>query len=76
MRRVLVVDDEEHLRLVLTMFLRKQGYEVETAASAEERANGLERVCVVVSDRALRRPGTPRTGTSSPQVRRGQGESQ
>ncbi len=35
MPRVLVVDDEENLRLVLRTFLRKQGYEVETAASAE-----------------------------------------
>jgi two-component system response regulator AtoC len=35
MARVLVVDDEENLRLVLRTFLRKQGYEVETAASAE-----------------------------------------
>jgi len=36
MSRVLVVDDEESLRLVLRTFLRKQGYEVETAGSAEE----------------------------------------
>jgi len=36
MRRVLVVDDEENLRLVLDMFLKKEGYEVETAASGEE----------------------------------------
>jgi two-component system response regulator AtoC len=35
MARVLVVDDEENLRLVLRTFLRKQGYEVETAANAE-----------------------------------------
>jgi len=35
MRRVLVVDDEENLRLVLRTFLRKQGYEVEVAETAE-----------------------------------------
>src|SRR5690606_25735009 len=35
MSRVLVVDDEESLRLVLRTMLRKNGYEVETAASAE-----------------------------------------
>lgn len=36
MRRVLVVDDEENLRLVLRTFLRRQGYEVETAENGEE----------------------------------------
>ncbi len=35
-RRVLVVDDEENLRLVLKTLLRRHGYEVETAASGEE----------------------------------------
>jgi two-component system response regulator AtoC len=36
MARVLVVDDEENLRLVLRTLLRKSGYEVETCASAEQ----------------------------------------
>jgi two-component system response regulator AtoC len=36
MRRVLVVDDEENLRLVLRTLLRRNGYEVENAASGEE----------------------------------------
>jgi two-component system response regulator AtoC len=35
-RRVLVVDDEENLRLVLRTLLRRHGYEVETAQSGEE----------------------------------------
>jgi two-component system response regulator AtoC len=35
MRKVLVVDDEENIRLVLQTLLRKHGYEVETAPSAE-----------------------------------------
>jgi two-component system response regulator AtoC len=35
MRRVLVVDDEENIRLVLKTLLRKQGYEVEVAESGE-----------------------------------------
>jgi two-component system, NtrC family, response regulator AtoC len=35
-RRVLVVDDEENLRLVLKTLLRRHGYEVETASSGEE----------------------------------------
>ena len=36
MRRVLVVDDEENIRVVLRTLLRRHGYEVETAASGEE----------------------------------------
>jgi len=36
MRRVLVVDDEENLRLVVRSVLRREGYEVEVAASGEE----------------------------------------
>ena len=36
MRRVLVVDDEENLRIVLRTLLRRHGYEVETAQSGEE----------------------------------------
>jgi two-component system response regulator AtoC len=35
-RRVLVVDDEENLRLVLKTLLRRHGYEVESAATGEE----------------------------------------
>jgi two-component system, NtrC family, response regulator AtoC len=35
-RRVLVVDDEENLRVVLRTLLRRHGYEVESAASGEE----------------------------------------
>jgi two-component system, NtrC family, response regulator AtoC len=36
MRRVLVVDDEESLRVVVRSFLRRDGYEVEVASSVEE----------------------------------------
>jgi len=35
MARVLVVDDEENIRLVLRTMLRKNGYEVDVASSAE-----------------------------------------
>jgi len=35
-RRVLIVDDEENIRLVLRTLLRRHGYEVEAAASGEE----------------------------------------
>ena len=36
MKRVLVVDDEENIRLVVRSYLRRDGYEVEVAASGEE----------------------------------------
>ncbi|MCB9667613.1 MAG: sigma-54-dependent Fis family transcriptional regulator [Myxococcales bacterium] len=42
MRRVLVVDDEENLRLVLRTLLSKEGYDVETAASAEQALDRIE----------------------------------
>jgi two-component system, NtrC family, response regulator AtoC len=40
-RRVLVVDDEENLRLVLRTLLARSGYEVQVAKSAEEALAGL-----------------------------------
>jgi two-component system, NtrC family, response regulator AtoC len=42
MRRVMVVDDEENLRLVVRTFLRRDGYEVETAGSGEEALRLVE----------------------------------
>ena len=36
MTRILVVDDEEDLREILRFNLEAEGFEVETAASAEE----------------------------------------
>jgi two-component system response regulator AtoC len=42
MSRVLVVDDEENLRLVLRTVLRKHGYEVDACASAEEALARIE----------------------------------
>ncbi|MCC6526440.1 MAG: sigma-54-dependent Fis family transcriptional regulator [Polyangiaceae bacterium] len=36
MRRILVVDDEESLRLVLKTFLKRHGYEVEVAENGEQ----------------------------------------
>ena len=41
MARVLVVDDEENLRLVLRTLLRRAGYEVRAVASAEARSREL-----------------------------------
>jgi len=42
MRRILVVDDEENLRLVLRTLLRRAGYEVETASTGEEALEKVE----------------------------------
>src|SRR5271165_4135093 len=42
MRRVLVVDDEENLRLVLRTLLKKHGYEVEVADSGESALAALD----------------------------------
>ncbi|NRA33755.1 MAG: sigma-54-dependent Fis family transcriptional regulator [Polyangiaceae bacterium] len=42
MRRILVVDDEENIRLVLKTLLKRNSYEVETAASGEEALNLVE----------------------------------
>ncbi len=43
MRRVLVVDDEENLRVVLRTLLRRHGYEVETAQGGEEALALMDR---------------------------------
>src|SRR6516162_6485386 len=43
MRRVLVVDDEENLRLVVRTFLKREGYEVEVAATGEDALSLVER---------------------------------
>ena len=42
MKRILCVDDEENLRLVVRSFLKRDGYEVETAGSGEEALALLE----------------------------------
>ena len=42
MRRVLVVDDEENIRLVLRTLLKKHGYEVEVADSGEAALVALD----------------------------------
>ncbi len=57
MARALVVDDEENIRLVLRTLLRKQGYEVEVRASAEEALAMVESFApdYVIAD--VRMPG-------------------
>jgi two-component system response regulator AtoC len=41
-RRVLVVDDEENIRLVLSTLLRRNGYQVEVAPTAEQALEMLD----------------------------------
>jgi two-component system response regulator AtoC len=57
MPRVLLVDDEENVRLALRTYLRKQGYDVAAAASVDEALALLERDAFdyVVTD--VRMPG-------------------
>lgn len=51
-RRVFVVDDEEPIRLSLTMLLRTEGLEVQAFASAAEAiaAFEAERPCCILTD--------------------------
>ena len=42
MTRILIVDDEETIRLALRKFLRSRGYEVEVAGSAEQALEALD----------------------------------
>ncbi len=42
MRRVLVVDDEENLRLVVRTYLRRDGYQVEVAENGEDALHKLD----------------------------------
>jgi DNA-binding NtrC family response regulator len=53
--RVLVVDDENAMRLALKALLGKEGYEVETASSGEEAVRRIERGSfhVVITDLSL-----------------------
>jgi response regulator RpfG family c-di-GMP phosphodiesterase len=55
--RVLLVDDEEAIRLSLSMFLTRSGYEVETASSALQALEMLDagRFSLMLSD--IRMPG-------------------
>ncbi len=57
-RRVLIVEDDESLRQIVSRHLRAHGYEVDEAASAEEAASALtsgSRPSIVVLD--LNLPG-------------------
>ena len=49
-KRVLVVDDEENLRHMLSLILKREGYDVETASNGEE---GLQRISLSSFDQIL-----------------------
>ena len=55
--RVLVVDDEENLRLVLETLLRKHGYSVEVAGSGEEALERVDRFSPAFVLADVRMPG-------------------
>ncbi|MGC3999078.1 MAG: sigma-54 dependent transcriptional regulator [Anaeromyxobacter sp.] len=59
MAHVLIVDDEVNIRRVLAAMLKREGYEVTTAADGEQALAVLERspVHVVVSDMVMPRMG-------------------
>ncbi|MDP8236230.1 MAG: response regulator [Candidatus Erginobacter occultus] len=52
MNKILIVDDEESMRLTLSLLFRKQGYEVSTASSGEEAVAMVDREIfeVVITD--------------------------
>ena len=55
-RRVLVADDELNMRRVLEAILRREGYDVITAANGNEALSGMSRdVHTVITD--LKMPG-------------------
>jgi len=49
-KRILIIDDEENFRHMLSVILRKERYEVETASNGEE---GLQRMAVSTFDQIL-----------------------
>ena len=49
-KRILIIDDEENFRHMLSVILIKEGYEVETASNGEE---GLQRMAVFPFDQIL-----------------------
>jgi DNA-binding response OmpR family regulator len=42
MTKVLIIDDDPDVRIVMNLFLKKQGYDVETASRKEEAFEKLE----------------------------------
>lgn len=71
-RRILIVDDEPAVVNVLTRYIRREGYDVRTAGSAEEAINltGKESFDLIVLDVVL--PGI--TGFGAIEALKGQGD--
>ena len=57
MTRILIVDDEETIRLALRKFLRSRGYEVEIAGSGDQAMEILERESFALMLCDVRMPG-------------------
>jgi len=55
--RILIVDDEETIRLALRKFLRSRGYEVEVAGSAEQALEALDSASFSLMLCDVRMPG-------------------
>ena len=49
-KRILIVDDEENFRHMLSVILKKEGFEVDTASDGEE---GLQKVMINPYDQVL-----------------------
>ena len=58
--RVLIIEDEDKLRRVIQLHLSSAGFEVDTAASAEQAMPMLEQADVILTD--LRLPGSSGLG--------------
>ena len=75
MTRVLIVDDEETIRLALRKFLRSRGYEVEIAGSGDQALQFLDKDSFSLMLCDVRMPGmdgieaTRRTTDAAPGVR-------
>jgi DNA-binding NtrC family response regulator len=54
---ILIVDDEEHIRKIMTIMLRKRGYECLNAASGEEALALVKRESIAVVLTDLKMPG-------------------
>ena len=63
MRRVLVVDDEENIRLVLRTLLKQHGYEVEVADGGEAALALVDSFGpdVILTDVRMPQDGRPRS---------------
>ncbi|MDH5477751.1 MAG: response regulator [Nitrospinota bacterium] len=58
MTKVLVVDDEEHIRLLYSEELKDEGYEVDTAKDARDAAKKIESFKPDIITLDIRMPGT------------------